>query len=144
MTGLLGRRCTRGNALSPPLLMAEWLGFLFRAFFTVCAFERHASVRCDPTRPPGKIEVHHTCDCAASIGRTLSAQLSLGGKGEQPFGFPSRPWCFLRRCLSLHSECVSILSILPPHPSAASFRRLSHLNLWMAQGRIEADDTRDY
>src|SRR5690242_19402501 len=119
MTGLLGRRCTRGNALSPPLLMATRLGFHFRASSRSVRSSGKHLFRCDPARPPGKIELHHTLrlngqhwPCAAWHCLALPAQLPLGGKGDEPFGFPSRLWCFLA-VLFVHSRLLS-----SPSPSS--------------------------
>src|SRR5690348_9902239 len=133
MTGLLGRRCTRGNALSPPLLMATRLGFLFRASSrSVRSSDEHLSDAIRLARPAKSRYITHAIERPALAVRCLRNFLWAGRENSHLASLPALGAFSgaLWRCLSLHLGFY------------ASFRHLSHLNLWMARGRIEADDNR--
>src|SRR5262249_29778977 len=74
----IGGRCTRGNTLSPPLLMAARLGIFS------CTGKGHASAPRLWARSPGKIQLTHH-------GFYARMSFRWGGKGSQPTWRPPFP-----------------------------------------------------
>src|SRR5579872_630147 len=104
MTWLLGRACTRGNALSPPSLMVVWLGYLYHhPDLHVAYVVRHEASSARSivarSRSPGKIEVN-TRGSSISCGvqaldmcdRSDGACVSMKGVMQPSLGPATRVW----------------------------------------------------
>src|SRR5579872_7524511 len=100
MTWLLGRACTRGNALSPPSLMVVWLGS-HHLFLVVSHLHTHAGAFIAklwrhegiPPRSPGKIEVNHGLRLRGHCARPRHT-FRVGGKGQMAQCHPFPPVLF--------------------------------------------------